>query len=58
MWNYGILSAKFLVSSLKVIGTAGFLSFFEFFTLTIIEISPVFILGKSAVFNQCLIAMS
>ena len=29
MWNYGKLSAKFLVSSIKVIDTVGFLSFFK-----------------------------
>ena len=29
VWNYGKLSAKFLVSSIKVIDTVGFLSFFK-----------------------------
>ena len=38
MWNYGKLSAKFLVSSIKVIDTMGFLSFFKIFTRTTIKI--------------------
>ena len=38
MWNYGKLSTKFLVSSLKVIDTVGFLSFFQSFTRTTIKI--------------------
>ena len=37
-WNYGKLSAKFLVSCLKVVDTVGFLSFFESFTQTTIKI--------------------
>ena len=38
MWNYEKLSAKFLVSSIKVIDTVGFLSFFKSFTRTTIKI--------------------
>ena len=39
MWNYGKLSAKFLVSRVKDINTVGFLSFsFSSFTRTIIKI--------------------
>ena len=54
MWNYEKLSAKFLVSSIKVIDTVGFLSFFKSFTRTTIkvplkfqELSRVFILFGS-----------
>ena len=39
MWNYGKLSAKFLVSRVKDINTVGFLSgFFSSFTRTTIKI--------------------
>ena len=38
MWNYGKLSAKFLVSRIKYIDTVGFLSFFSSFTQTTIKI--------------------
>ena len=38
VWNYGKLSAKFLVSSVKIIDTVGFLSFFKSFTRTTIKI--------------------
>ena len=32
VWNYGKLSAKFLVSSVKDIGTVGFCRFFKFYS--------------------------
>ena len=38
VWNYGKLSAKFLVISIKVIDKVGFLSFFLSFTRTTIKI--------------------
>ena len=38
VWNYRKLSAKFLISSVKVIDTVGFLSFFKSFTRTTIKI--------------------
>ena len=38
MWNYGKLSAKFLVSSVKVIDKVGFLSCFLSFTRTAIKV--------------------
>ena len=38
MWNYGKLSAKFLVSRVKDIDTMGFLSFFSSFSQTTIKI--------------------
>ena len=37
-WDYGKLSAKFLVSCVKVIDTVAFLSFSESFTQTTIKI--------------------
>ena len=40
-WNYGKLSAKFLVSNLRVIDTVGFLSIFFCFTLATIKIPLV-----------------
>ena len=38
VWNYRKLSAKFLVSSVKIIDTVEFLSFFKSFTRTTIKI--------------------
>ena len=38
VWNYGKLAAKFLVTSIKVIDTVGFLSVFKSFTPTTIKI--------------------
>ena len=38
VWNYGKLSAKFIVWRVKDIDTVGFLSFFSSFTRTAIEI--------------------
>ena len=50
MWNYGKLSAKFLVSRVKDIDTVGFLSFFfSSFTQTTIRIPfkfPAFTFNK------------
>ena len=43
VWNYGKLSAKFLVSRVKDIDTAGFLSFFSSFTRTTIKIPLKFL---------------
>ena len=39
MWNYGKLSAKSLVSRIKVIDTAGFFFFFKFHSYTTTKIS-------------------
>ena len=45
VWNYGKLSAKFFLSSVKVIDTVGFLSFFKSFTRTTIKI-PLKVIQK------------
>ena len=49
MWNYGKLSAKFLVSRIKDIDTVGFLLFSSSFTRTTIKIPlkfPAFTFNK------------
>ena len=49
VWNYGKLSAKFLVSPIKDFDTVGFWSFFSSFTQTTIKIPlklPAFTFNK------------